>query len=78
LIKFISENQKDWDRISLYLFSYRSSKHTTGRTPAKIYFAQNLRLPTDLLRGNPSKRGGWFSGRLLRKSKNEVGEIEGV
>ena len=57
MVKFISENQKDWDRISLYLLSYRSSKYTTGRTSAKIYFAQTLRLPTDLLRGNPSKSG---------------------
>lgn len=59
LAKFISENQKDWDRwIPMFLLSYRSSKHeTTGVTPAEVYFARNLRLPIDLLRGNPP--GEW-------------------
>lgn len=38
LTKYISENQKDWDRwISLYLLAYRSSKHeTTGVSPAEF------------------------------------------
>jgi len=55
LAKFISENQRDWDRwIPMYLLAYRSSKHeTTGVTPAELYFARDLRLPIDLLRGNP-------------------------
>jgi len=36
------------------LLAYRSSKHeTTGVTPAELYFARDLRLPMDLLRGNP-------------------------
>jgi len=38
----------------MYLLAYRSSKHeTTGITPAVLYFTQDLRLPIDLLRGNP-------------------------
>jgi len=55
LAKFISENQRDWDRwIPMCLLAYRSSKHeTTGVTPAELYFARDLRLPMDLLRGNP-------------------------
>lgn len=55
LAKYISENQKDWDRwIPMFLLAYRSSKHeSTGVTPAELYFAQDLRLPLDLLRGNP-------------------------
>jgi len=55
LAKFISENQKDWDRwIPMCLLAYRSSKHeTTGVTPAELYLARDLRLPMDLLRGNP-------------------------
>jgi len=36
------------------LLAYRSSKYeTTGVTPAEHYFARGLRLPMDLLRGNP-------------------------
>jgi len=55
LAKFVSENQKDWDRwIPMCLLAYRSSKHEiTGVTPAELYFARDLRLPMDLLRGNP-------------------------
>lgn len=55
LAKFISENQKDWERwIPMYLLAYRTSKHeTTGVTPSELYFARDLRLPLDLLRGCP-------------------------
>ena len=55
LAKFISENQKDWDRwISLYLLAFRSSKQeATGASPAEMYLGQDLRLPLDLLRGSP-------------------------
>ncbi|KMQ86489.1 krab-a domain-containing protein [Lasius niger] len=57
LAKYISQNQKDWDRwIPMFLLAYRSSKHeTTGMTPAELYFARDLRLPVDLLRGNLPK-----------------------
>jgi len=39
LAKFISENQKNWDRwISLGLLAYRSSKHETiGFTPFELF-----------------------------------------
>ncbi|XP_072750563.1 uncharacterized protein [Anoplolepis gracilipes] len=55
LAKYVSENQKDWDRwIRIFLLAYRSSKHdTTGVTPAELYFARELRLPMDLLQGSP-------------------------
>jgi len=55
LAKFISENQKDWDKwIPLFLLAYRSSKHeSTGVTPAELYLGRELRLPLDLLRGSP-------------------------
>ena len=55
LSKFVSENQKDWDDyVPLYLLAYRSSKHeATGYSPAELYFAQEPRLPLDLLRGSP-------------------------
>jgi len=55
LAKFISENQKDWDQwIFIFLLAYRSSKHeSTGVTPAELYLGRDLRLPLDLLRGNP-------------------------
>jgi len=53
LAKYISSNQKDWDRwVPMFLLSYRTSKHeTTGLTPAEVYFGRDLRLP--LLRGRP-------------------------
>ena len=53
LTKFVTENQRDWDRwIPMYLLAYRSSEHKTiGVTPAELYFTQDLRLP--IFRGNP-------------------------
>jgi len=54
LVKFIDENQKNWDQwIPMFLLAYRSSKHeSTGVTPAELYLGRDLRLPLDLLRGN--------------------------
>jgi hypothetical protein len=55
LAKFVSENQKDWDRwVPLGLLAYRSSKHEiTGFTPSELCLGRELRLPLDLLRGCP-------------------------
>jgi len=44
----------------MYLLAYRSSKHeTTVVTPVEIYLARDLRLPMDLLRGNPPSEREW-------------------
>jgi len=41
----------------MFLLAYKSSKHkTTGVTPAELYFARDLRLLMDLLRGNPPEQ----------------------
>lgn len=55
LSKFVNDNQKDWDRwIPLFLLAYRSSKHeTTEFTPAMMVMGRELKLPLELLRGNP-------------------------
>lgn len=55
LAKFVSENQRDWDRwIGMSLLAYRSSKHeTSGFSPAEMCLGRDLRLPVDLLQGSP-------------------------
>lgn len=36
------------------VLAYRSSRHeATGVTPAELYFARDLRLSDDLLKGSP-------------------------
>ncbi|XP_018378045.1 PREDICTED: uncharacterized protein LOC108770817 [Trachymyrmex cornetzi] len=79
IAKFVAGNQKDWDRwIAMYLLAYRSSKHeTTGVTPAELYFARDLRLLVDLLRGNPSKLEGevFSSEGYLNEIKQKSQEI---
>lgn len=59
LAKYVSDNQKDWDRwISLFLLVYRSSRHEiTGASPAAMYTGSDLRLPLDLIRGCPPGSG---------------------
>lgn len=54
LAKFVSENQRNWDRrVPIFWLAYRSSKHeTTGVTPAELDFGRNLSLPLDLLQGS--------------------------
>ena len=80
LAKYISANQKDWIRwIPMFLLAYRSSKHeTTGVTPAELYFARDLRLPVDLLRGSPLKIQGEESppvGNFVRTLRENLEEI---
>lgn len=79
LAKYISENQRDWDKwVPMYLLAYRSSKHeiTIRVTPAELYFARDLRLPLDLLPGDPPKpREGEIPpvGNFFRKLEGKAG-----
>ncbi|XP_071650022.1 uncharacterized protein [Temnothorax longispinosus] len=79
LAKYISGNQRDWDQwILMFLLAYRSSKHeTTGLTPAELYFARNLRLPLDLLQGNPPQPHGEEEqfDRFIGNLKGKLEEI---
>ena len=78
LAKFISENQKDWDRwISLYLLAYRSSKQEAiGMSPAEMYLGQDLRLPLDLLRGvSPSTKEEKDSAGFVSKLRQRLDSI---
>ncbi|XP_037813635.1 uncharacterized protein LOC119604837 [Lucilia sericata] len=50
LRKVVSAHQKDWDEhIPKFLLAYRTAVHdSTSRTPAKIIFGTELKLPGDL------------------------------
>lgn len=50
LRKVVSSHQKDWDEhIPKFLLAYRSAVHdSTSRSPAKILFGTELKLPADL------------------------------
>ncbi|KAJ8948859.1 hypothetical protein NQ318_013512 [Aromia moschata] len=55
LSKFVSENQRDWDKlVPLFLLSYRSSQHeSTTYTPSMLTSGREMKLPTDLILGHP-------------------------
>lgn len=55
LSKFVDANQRNWDSLlPLFLLSYRSATHqTTGQTPAVMMLGRELRLPVDLMFGQP-------------------------
>ena len=55
LAAFVQDHQKDWDlHLPLLLMSYRSAVHeTTKFTPAMLMFGRELRVPLDLLLGQP-------------------------
>ncbi|KMQ86232.1 integrase core domain protein [Lasius niger] len=75
LTKFVSDDQKDWDDwISMYLLAYRSSKHeVTGASPAELYFARDLKLLLDLLRGSPPiDREDSFSEEYMQKLREKL------
>jgi transposase InsO family protein len=78
LSKYITDNQKDWDRwVSLYLLAYRSSIHTTtGVTPAEMYTGTDLRLPLDLIRGCPPEEEDCPNyGSYVQKLKTNINKI---
>ncbi|KMQ86314.1 integrase core domain protein [Lasius niger] len=77
LAKYISENQKDWDRwVPMFLLAYRSAKHEiTGMTPAELYFARDLRLPLDLLVRSPPKNESQSVGGFVRNLKEKLERI---
>ena len=78
LAKFVSEDQKDWDNwIPMFLLAYCSSKHeATGASPAELYFARDLRLPLDLLRGAPpiNEENG-SSEEFIQKLKRKLDSV---
>ena len=51
LSKFVSTNQRDWDKyLPLLLLAYRSSVHeSTKQTPYMMFFGRHALLPVDLL-----------------------------
>lgn len=80
LAKFVSENQKDWDRwIFLGLLAYRSTKHeVTGFTPSELCQGRELRLPLDLLRGLPPGEDSELERGYLSKLRKKLVSIHDI
>ena len=59
------------------LLAYRSAKHeVTGLSPAELYFARDLRLPIDLLRGSPPRENNEnINEGYAQKLKGKLDEI---
>ena len=57
LSAFVSEHQRDWDEyIPLVMIAYRSSVHeSTGTSASKMTFGHKIRLPIDLVFGQPER-----------------------
>lgn len=59
LAKFVAQNQRDWDSwIPMFLLAYRSLKHEATGVSPELYFARDLTLTLDLLRGSPPRKIG--------------------
>jgi hypothetical protein len=52
---YVSTNQKDWDEhVALVMMAYRSSiQSSTGYTPSMLHIGREIRLPVDIIFGNP-------------------------
>ena len=57
---FVSEYQRDWDQyVPLVMMAYMSSVHESISTsPSKMMFGREIRLPIDLLFGQPERESG--------------------
>lgn len=54
---FVNENYTDWDKqIPLFMMAYRTAVHEeTKVTPSQMMFGREIRVPIDLLFGNPKE-----------------------
>jgi len=81
LAKYVSENQRDWDRwISLCLLAYRSARHeTTKISPTEMCFGWKLKLPIDLLRRAPPQNPESEKNNFVSQLRGKLNELhEGV
>ena len=55
LSMFVNENHSDWDKhLPTVLMAYRTAVHeSTGQTPARLMMGHELRVPLDLMFGQP-------------------------
>ena len=55
LSMFVNENHSDWDEhLHTVLMAYRTAVHeSTGQTPARLMMGHELRIPVDLMYGQP-------------------------
>jgi len=78
LAKFVSENQRDWDRwIGMSLLAYRSARQeTTGISPAELCLGRELKLPMDLIYGSPpTKEANLSEGDYVLRLKAKLNGI---
>jgi len=78
LAKFVSENQRDWNRwIGMSLLAYRSARQETTRiSPVELCLGRELKLPMDLIYGSPPTREVNSSvGDYVSKLKTKLNEI---
>ncbi|VDI51822.1 Hypothetical predicted protein [Mytilus galloprovincialis] len=56
LSKYIDRNQSDWDKyIDYMVMAYNSTPHdSTGITPYRMMFGDEMKMPLDLIAGSPS------------------------
>ena len=52
---FVNENHSDWDEhLPTVLMAYRTAvQESTGQTPARLMMGHELRVPLDLMFGQP-------------------------
>ena len=55
LSMFVNENHSDWDEhLPTVLMAYRTAvQESTGQTPARLMMGHELRVPLDLMFGQP-------------------------
>lgn len=82
LFAFVSEHQRDWDQyVPLVMMAYRSSVYESINTsPSKMMFGHEIRLPIDLLFGQPERESeeqmyGSQYANELRDKLDEVHEF---
>ncbi|MCG7876282.1 MAG: RNase H-like domain-containing protein [Candidatus Thiodiazotropha endolucinida] len=79
LSAFVSEHQRDWDEyVPLVMMAYRSSVHeSTSTSPSMMTFGREIRLPIDLIFGQPGSEGNEkvFGSQYARQLEDRLNEV---
>ena len=79
LSAFVSEHQKDWDEyVPLVMMAYRSSVHqSTGTSACKMTFGHEIRLPIDLVFGQPERENSEqvYGSQYANELSDKIGEV---
>ena len=80
LARYVSENQTDWDvHLQYVMLAYRSStQETTGFSPNELMLGRNVKLPVDIIYGQPPQENCTDLHEYVQKQQEHLTKVHDV